>query len=101
MVSPKKRMKDAVPLDHEFVCLTFGPTAFGGREGNAPRELTDCGATVHFGPPLAVGEHWRSDLGTFTIAKLENTRLAIVASALPQIEASSDKISEFGQTLED
>jgi len=93
-------MEDAIPVDHEFVCLTFGPTAFGGREGNPPRELTGCGATVHFGPPVAVGEHWRSDLGNFTIAKLENTRLAIVASALPQVEASSDKISEFRYTLE-
>jgi hypothetical protein len=101
VVSPKRRVEDVVPLDHEFVCLTFGPTAFGGREGNPPRELAGCGATVHFGPPVAVGEHWRPDLGNFTIAKLENTRLAIVASDLPQVEASSDKISEFRQTLED
>src|SRR5712692_8859722 len=98
--SPKKRMEDAVPSDQEFVCLTFGPTAFGGRQGNPPRELAGCGATVYFGPPVAVAQHWRSDLGNFTIAKLEKTRLAMVASALPQVEASPDKISEFRETLE-
>jgi hypothetical protein len=96
----KKETDNAVPPDHELVCLTFGPTLFGGEEGRAARDLRDCEASVHFKPPVAVDSHWRSDLGTFAIDKLEKTRLAIVASGPPQVGAPSEEISKFRTWLE-
>jgi hypothetical protein len=69
---------DAIPEDHEFVCLTFGPTVFGAEEGRPAHRLHN--ASIHFQSPVAVGDHWREWLGSITFDKLQSTRLAIVAS---------------------
>jgi len=90
-------MDTLIPPDHEFVCLTFGPGVLGAQEGRPPRELAGCGAVVHFKPPIAIDSYWRTDLGTFTIDKLEKTRFAIVASEAPP----TDAISEFRDALRD
>ena len=84
-----------VPSDVDFVCLTFGPTVFGAPEGRPAMELTGCGVTIYFKAPVAVDSHWRSDLGTFTINKLENTRFAIVASTAPQTGKSSENLTRY------
>ena len=94
-------MDPLVPPDHEFVCLTFGPEVLGAPEGRPARELSGCGAVIHFEPPIAVDSQWRSGLGTFTIEKLEKTRFAVVASGAPPTDASSDAISEFREALRD
>ena len=69
---------DSIPDDHEFVCLTLGPSVFGAPDDRPPFRLDT--ARIHFRSPVAVGDHWPRLIGTVSLDKLYRTRLAFVAS---------------------
>lgn len=69
---------DSIPDDHEFVCLTLGPSVFGAPDDRPPFPLDT--ARIHFRSPVAVGAHWPRLIGTVSLDKLYRTRLAFVAS---------------------
>lgn len=69
-----------IPAKHNFVCLSLGNIS-GAPRGRAPRRLEESGAIVHFRAPFQTDAFWTKALGTFGIGKLQETRLAITASA--------------------
>lgn len=100
---PESRRRDraeAIPDDHEFVCLTLGPTVFGAPENRRAYRLHN--AVVHFRSPVAIGEHWRELLGSFSLDKLYRTRLALVASEahMPRTESRGVVIGSVVAALE-
>lgn len=90
---------ETIPDDHEFVCLTLGPSVFGATEGRPAHRLHN--ASIYFKSPVALGDHWRERLGTVTFDKLQNTRLAVAASEAYEDGTARASISETVAAYED
>jgi hypothetical protein len=90
---------DTIPDDdHEFACLTLGPSVFGAAEGRPSHRVHE--ASVYFKSPVAVGDHWPERLGSVTLDKLYRTRLAFVASAAHTSENTPDRAAQIVERLE-
>jgi hypothetical protein len=89
---------EAIPDDHEFVCLTLGPYVFGAPENHPAYRLHN--AAIYFKSPVAVGDHWPKLLGSVSLDKFYKTRLAFVASDVYKTGAMSEGISRTVPALE-
>lgn len=89
---------EAIPDDHEFVCLTLGPYVFGAPEDRPAYRLHN--AAIYFKSPVAVGDHWAGLLGSFNLDKLNKTRLAFVASEAHKTGEVSEGVGRTVAALE-
>jgi len=90
---------EAIPDDHEFVCLTLGPYVFGAPDNHSAYRLHN--AAIYFKSPVAVGDHWAGLLGSFNLDKLNKTRLAVVASDAHTARTASSEAGRRVATFED
>jgi hypothetical protein len=89
---------EAIPDDHEFVCLTLGPYVFGAPENHSAYRLQN--AAIYFKSPVAVGDHWPKLLGSVSLDKFYKTRLAFVASDAHKAGAVSEGVDRTVAALE-